>query len=261
MNLDRPIREEDLLAYVDEILDADMRARVERYLEMHPDVAHRVRGYIRQRSDMRAAFAPIAQEPIPAELNVARLVETHKLSRAPMSWKVAASVVLAFSLGGTGGWFARGTPDDPTGVSALAREAVSNYQVYAADHIRPVELRADNSRALVSWVSQRLNSAISVPDLTSSGYRYMGGRLVATEHGPAGLFMYDDDKGTRVTLLVRPMKVQGQMKMVPHSQDGVKGYSWADRGLGYSLMSSADAVSIHDLANEVRQQLESHRTS
>ena len=44
----------------------------------------------------------------------------------------------------------------------------------------------------------------------------MGGRLVATEHGPAALFMYDDDRGTRVTMLVRPMKVEGEMKMVPH---------------------------------------------
>lgn len=261
MNMDRPIREEDLQAYVDEVLDTDMRHRVEQYLKMHPDVARRVQGYINQRSDLRAAFAPIAQEPIPVALNVARLVEIHRSSRAAMPWKVAASVVLAFSLGGTGGWFVRGAPPDSMGVLALAREAVSNYQVYAVDNTRPVELRAENNHALVSWVSQRLNSSVSVPDLSSSGYRYMGGRLVATEHGPAGLFMYDDDRGTRVTLLMRPMKVQGEMKMVPHSQDGVAGYSWADQGLGYSLMSGVGSVNIHDLADKARLQLQSQRTS
>lgn len=256
MNMDRPIREEDLLAYVDEVLDSDMRACVERYLEVHPDIARRVQGYIRQRSDLRAAFGPIAQEPIPAKLNLANLAEIHRSSRVSNSWKFAASVALAFCIGSTGGWFARGAPHDSSGVLALAREAVSNYQVYASDYTRPVELRADNNTTLVSWISQRLNYSVSVPDLRSSGYRYMGGRLVSTEHGPAGFFMYDDDMGTRVTLLVRPMKTQGKMKMVPHSQDGVTGYSWADRGLGYSLMASLGTENMHNLADEARRQLQ-----
>ncbi|MCG2601319.1 MAG: anti-sigma factor, partial [Achromobacter sp.] len=219
--------------------------------------ARRVQGYLAQREDLRAALAPIAQEPIPAALNLSRLVDAHRSARR-VPWKIAASVALAFTLGGSGGWFLRG-PADQAGVAALAREAASSYQVYAADRTRPVELRADSTPELVSWVSQRLNHAVSVPDLSQSGYRYMGGRLVATEHGPAALFMYDDDRGTRVTMLVRPMKVEGDMKMVPHRQDGVAGYSWADQGLGYSLMSSLDPDSIHRLADETRRQLTAPR--
>ncbi|EGP47259.1 anti-sigma factor family protein [Achromobacter insuavis] len=260
MNMDRPLLEDDLLAYVDGALDADMRARVEQYLDSHPEAARRVQGYLAQRDDLRAALAPIAQEPIPAALNLSRLVDAHRSARR-VPWKIAASVALAFTLGGTGGWLLRGDPADQAGVAALAREAVSSYQVYAVDHTRPVELRADNTRELVDWVSQRLNRTVSVPDLSQSGYRYMGGRLVATEHGPAALFMYDDDRGTRVTMLVRPMKVEGEMKMVPHRQDGVAGYSWADQGLGYSLMSSLDPDSIHRLADETRRQLTAPRAA
>ncbi|MFY1991983.1 anti-sigma factor family protein [Achromobacter xylosoxidans] len=256
--MDRPLLEDDLLAYVDDALDADMRRRVEHYLDSHPEAARRVQGYLAQRENLRAALASIAQEPIPAALNLSRLVDAHR-STHHVPWKIAASVVLAFTLGGAGGWILRGGPLDHAGVTALAREAVSTYLVYATDPTRPVELRADNTSELVNWVSQRLNRAVSVPDLSQSGYRYMGGRLVATEHGPAALFMYDDDRGTRVTMLVRPMKAQSDMKMVPHRQDAVVGYSWADQGLGYSLMSNLEPDSIHRLADETRRQLTTRR--
>ena len=60
MNMDRPLLEDDLLAYVDGALDADMRARVEQYLDTHPEAARRVQGYLAPRDDLRAALAPLS---------------------------------------------------------------------------------------------------------------------------------------------------------------------------------------------------------
>ena len=38
-------------------------------------------------------------------------------------------------------------------------------------------MRASDSAQLVQWVSNRLKQPVTLPDLTGSGYRLMGGRL------------------------------------------------------------------------------------
>ncbi len=85
----------------------------------------------------------------------------------------------------------------------------------------------------------------------------MGGRIVATEHGPAALFMYDDDHGTRLVMLARPMAVDANAPMVPHAKDGVNGFSWSDNGLGYSLVGTPATETLHPIADEARRQLRS----
>ena len=70
-----------------------------------------------------------------------------------------------------------------------------------------------NRDELAGWFSARLKRPVGVPDLSGSGYRLMGGRLVATQQGPAGLLMYDDGHGARFVMLMRPMSVPGDAPM------------------------------------------------
>ena len=128
--------------------------------------------------------------------------------------------------------------------------------MYAPDHVRPVEVRASEGTQLVQWLSNRLNQPIRVPDLTTAGYRLMGGRLIATSHGPAAMFMYDDDRGDRLVVLTRPMTSDQNAPMAPLSGEGVAGFSWADDGVGYSLVGSPAVGSLRPLANEVRKQVQ-----
>ena len=120
--------------------------------------------------------------------------------------------------------------------------------------VRPVEMRATDSAQLVQWVSNRLHQPVKLPDLTGSGYRLMGGRLIATSHGPAAMFMYDDDRGERLVVLTRPMATDQSAPMSPHAQGNVAGFAWADGGMGYSLVGQAAADALKPIANEVRKQ-------
>jgi anti-sigma factor RsiW len=250
---DRPITEDDLHAYVDRVLEPERQAEVAAYLGDHPEVAKRVAAFSDQRDLLRAALAPIAEEPLPAELNLSRIIENH--ARRPSArWAMAAMLLL--SIGGLGGWAVRGALQaSPGGMVALAQEAAVSYSVYAPDRVRPVEVRASDSAQLVQWVSDRLRRPVKVPDLTTSGYRLMGGRLVATEHGPAAMFMYDDDHGSRIVVLTRPMSSADQnAPMTPQSQGDVRGFAWADDGVGYSLVGHAAPEFLRPIANEVRKQ-------
>jgi anti-sigma factor RsiW len=249
----RPITEDDLHAYVDGVLEPERQSEVAAYLEDHPDVAKRIAGFADQRELLRKALASIADEPLPSQLNLSRIIENRRWRRLPVGWAVAAMLML--SIGGLGGWVMRGAVQaSPGGLAALAQEAAYSYQVYAPDRVRPVEMRATDSAQLVQWVSNRLHQPVKLPDLTTSGYRLMGGRLIATSHGPAAMFMYDDDRGDRLVVLTRPMQSDQNAPMAPHAQGNVAGFAWADGGMGYSLVGQVAADALKPIANEVRRQ-------
>lgn len=252
----RPITEEDLHSFVDGVLEPSRAAEVSSYLEAHPDVARRIDGYAQHRVMLRAALEPIAEEPLPPELDLARMIARRGRPRTVPSWgSFAAAAVVLLCLGGAGGWSLRGEAG-PQGVAAVAQEAADSFAVYGSDRVRPVELRAGERAELVAWVTQRIGRPVAVPDLAASGYRFMGGRIVATAHGPAAMFMYDDDRGTRLALLTRPMAAADQnAPMTAHAGRGVNGFAWAANGLGYSLVGPAESTALHPLADEVRRQL------
>jgi anti-sigma factor RsiW len=151
----------------------------------------------------------------------------------------------------------RGIGETPqTGINALAHEASYAYAVFGPDRGRPVEIKAADTADLVRWVSNRLERQVSVPDLSAGGYRFMGGRLISIPDGPAAFFMYDDDKGMRIAILVRPMSQERAARMTEHREGHVAGYAWADNGIGYSVVGGAEPDLLHPLANEVRRQFD-----
>src|ERR1700761_3893895 len=110
MHPDSPIQEDDLHAFVDDALDDARRRAVQDYLDTHPESADRVARLRAQRQRLRAAFAGVADEPVPSRLNLRSIVEEHAMAtQRTGQWRIAAAVVLALGIGGAGGWLARGS--------------------------------------------------------------------------------------------------------------------------------------------------------
>jgi len=253
---DKPITEDDLHAYIDGRLDAARRDEVSAYLEKHPDVASRTASYNAQRAILRRTLDPIADEPIPTRLNLNHMIATRRQNRVS-TWRLAAAAVVLLFAGGSGGWYMHDMMAPPTeGVVALAREASDSFATYAADRIRPVELRADKMVELIGWATERMGQKPVLPDLSKSGYRLMGGRVVSTPHGAGLMLMYDNDQGTRLVMLTRPMVVDQTRTMTPHSQGTVDGWAWASDGMGYSLVGSLPSEVLHPLADDIRRQVQ-----
>ncbi len=196
---ERPIGEDELHAYVDGFLEPERQSAVERYLADHPEAAARIAGWQAVGDALRNAAAWKFQEPVPAELNIARLAEARIASRwGP--WRIAASVVIALAVGAGSGWVARG-PSKSTGVASGGRE-VAAVQPMSGAH--PVQLAAGQPAQLESREGLRLGGPVTPPDLSKSGYRLVGGQVVATGQGPACMLVYNDAQGSRITLLMRP---------------------------------------------------------
>lgn len=245
-----PIVEEDLHAFVDDALDTDRRSEVQDYLDRNPEAAATVADLASQRQLLRSGLAHIADEPIPERLQMSTLL-AHRRRSSPWAWQMAAAVVLAMGLGVFGGWQMHGAVGQPgSGITALAGEARTSYTAYVSEPV------AETGKAeLVGLVSNKLKQPITVPDLSQSGYQYAGGKLVATGHGPAGLFFYERADGIRMAVMVRPMAATDrEAPMMKQSAGAVGGFTWAQRGLGYSVVGTEDLDLLHPIADEVRRQ-------
>jgi anti-sigma factor RsiW len=243
-----PIVEDDLHAFVDGALDAARRKEVQDHLDRDPDAAAAVTRLIAQRQLLRSAFSPIVDEPVPERLQLKTLL-AQRHEPPTWHWRLAAAVLVALGAGSVGGWQVRDRWEPTSGIAALAGEARSSYLAYAAD--APEDL--DRER-LLRLVSDKLQRPVEIPDLSAAGYRFAGGRLVATVHGPAGMFFYDRADGTRMAVMLRPMAVEKEAPMMAQTTGAVGGYSWALRGLGYSVVGTESPTTLHPVADEVRRQ-------
>jgi anti-sigma factor RsiW len=250
------IPEADLHAFVDGQLPPERHAAVARQLQEQPEEAERVAAYAAQRQALRAGFAPVAAEPVPPRLDLQSLI-ARRLANRRIVWRAAAAVLLAFLLGGAGGWALHGgIGGPPSDLTLLAQEAIANHVVYTADRKRPTELGAEQRDDLARWVSNRLGHPVAPPDMSAAGFRYMGGRLAATPQGPAGQFMYQNAAGARLTVFVLPMRDAPDTPTRTVDVGAMDGCAWIDKGVGYTVVAPVPLEELHHLATEVRRQLD-----
>jgi anti-sigma factor RsiW len=252
-SVERPVTEDDLHAFVDGFLAPEERARVEHYLGAHPDAAARVAAWQDSTAMLRRVFNAKAQENLPGSLDLRRLAQA-RLERRWAPRQMAAGVALALCLGAGAGWFAHGS--DPTrGLAGLGAQAAIAQRVFAADATHPVEFGPGELKVRVGWAGEN-DRPVKAPDLSSAGYRLLGGRRVATEQGSACMFIYADAQGNRISVFVRLMVGYDTNAPVrPLEASGVSGYAWSRDGIGYGLVSTANSPSLRALSDQVRAQM------
>jgi anti-sigma factor RsiW len=251
------IPEEELHAFVDGQLAPERRDQVAAWLATDPEAAARVRAWQAQREALRAAFAEPAP-PAPG-LDLMRIVETRMRRRRMLPWAIggAAAMVLALGLGGAVGWVLRGERPDrqAAALSVLEREAFATHAVYSADKRHPIEVAAAEREHLAQWLSNRLNRKVAPPDLSAAGWHLLGGRLLATERGgAAALFMYDNPRGERLSVVMRPMAPDLAAPEPQRIGGAVNASAWIAGGLGYAVVAAAPQDEISEVSKLVRQQ-------
>jgi len=139
----------------------------------------------------------------------------------------------------------------------MAHRAVVAHATYSPEVRHPVEVGADQEAHLVAWLSKRLGTQLRAPKLEGVGYSLVGGRLLPGEQGPVAHFMYQCNRGTRVTLYVRSDMGSNRSTAFRYAREGTVGvFYWVDSKVGYALSSSD--ISKEDLlnvANAAYQQL------
>ncbi|MCC7483781.1 MAG: anti-sigma factor [Burkholderiales bacterium] len=243
------VTEADLHAYVDGALPPARVAEVEAYLAERPEEAARVASYRGQIQALRREFDGVLDEPVPERLRRAG-------GRSRLLARAAAAAAL-IALGGVAGWQLHGwTSVRQVETAAWARRAAMAHVVYSPEVRHPVEVGADQEAHLVAWLSKRLGTPLKVPHLGGVGYALVGGRLLPGERGPVAQFMYQDGRGTRLTLYVRVNAEPARETAFRYSREqGVSVFYWLDRNLGYALSGEMAKSDLLRVAEAVYQQL------
>jgi anti-sigma factor RsiW len=253
-----PVNEAQLHAYVDGALNEGERAAVEAHLAANPDDAARVRAYQAQNEALQRAFDPVLDEPHTLRIGVPR----RRAVPAPTRWGWAAALAATFAGGVIIGALSQSfwSGDRPlAGTVAIAHQAALAYAAYKPEVRHPVEVGASDEQHLVAWLSKRLDAPVRAPALVAEGWQLLGGRLLppAGEAGaaPVALFMYEDARGKRLTLLVRREPGGGDTAF-RFAQDGATNvFYWIDGPLGYALAGEVGKDQLSAIAQAVYRQL------
>jgi len=253
---EQQVSETDLQAYADGKLPEERRAAVAAWLAAHPEDAERIESYRQLAAELRSSYDGVLDEPVPE-----RLERTIRSGRVRYGAMVAGWVVLGAVLGAIAGWQLHGARPGlvPSAdvADSMAHRAVVAHATYSPEVRHPVEVGADQEAHLVAWLSKRLGNQLRAPKLEAVGYSLVGGRLLPGENGPVAQFMYQCNRGTRVTLYVRSDMGTNRSTAFRYAREGTVGvFYWVDSKLGYAV-SSAD-ISKEDLlnvANAAYQQL------
>lgn len=251
------ITEADLVAYADERLDASRLGELDAWLADHPEDRSKVEAWREQTAMLRAAFDPIAAEPVPAALTVA-LMSRAPRRRAWLGPALAAALVLAVGLGGgwylgQSGWPLGGAQDDRGEI--VARAGYRAHRLFAAEIRHPVEVRAEEEDHLVTWLSKRLEAPLKAPDLTAQGLALLGGRLLPVEGKPAAQLMYESARGDRYTLFITRSEDARPIAFHFEEWGDIGCFYWIEGNFAYALNGPKNRDQLMAIATNVYDQL------
>lgn len=232
----KPVTDSDLHAYLDGELEPVDRLRVEAYLAKHPADAERLEKYQRINSGLHRLYDPVLNEAVPDRLAIPRRA---KLATNPLPrvGRVAAAACM-MAVAGLGGWLLHDQLDraEAPELVHLVQPAAFAHIVYSTDSRYPVEFGSSEQDSLSDWLSERMHTDISAPQLTDLGFELVGGRLLPSTNRMAAQFMYQNAQGERITLYVRREDWQGRPTAFQYvEQDGVGVFYWIDSTMGYAV--------------------------
>ena len=237
--------EAELHAFVDDQLPAKRRDEVQAWLAAHPADAERVDAWRRDARRLRTALAGYGDDLAPT-LDLSH-VRRRVRQRRQRRWTTAAGLVLALGLGGLGGWQAR----DAAWMAAVRpmADAVQAHRLFA--DAAGLDVQVSDPQQLQAWLGRHFNRVGQLPDLTAYGLRPVGARLLANEMGPAGLLVFEDADGERISLFVRSPGSRYNMPDGQRLEGTLEARYWSHGAYAFAVVSPA----ADTRAAQVRQAL------
>jgi anti-sigma factor RsiW len=158
-------------------------------------------------------------------------------------WAIGSSAIAAALLVWTVGM----TFFYPRGNSRPAEEVVSAHvRSLMADHL--TDLASAERHTVKPWLSNRLDFAPPVPDLSSQGYSLLGGRLDYL-HGKAAAAVVYQHRQHIINVFVSPSLDETiSAKPQAERERGYNTVRFHSRGMNYWLVSDVNLVDLHKLA-------------
>lgn len=243
-----------LSAYLDGELDASEAAIVEARLETDPDARLEMDALIKADALAAEFFDAQLSDPVPfalAQQIKATPLEDHPAPASRPIWGALAASLLMFALGGVGGYSLKG--QDPPVQTAGWLAAVADYHaVYASQGRHLVEVGADESDHIETWLGNTVGASFSIPDLSGFGLTFEGGRLLVANGKPVAQLMYRTADGTVIALCLQRSSKPDTDAPVFNDQtiNGFDFVSWSANGADYVVIGPEGQPSLGDIATQ-----------
>ncbi|BAO88787.1 MULTISPECIES: anti-sigma factor family protein [Caballeronia] len=231
-----------LSAFIDDELPGDERDAVAARIAADPASQATVDAYRAQDNALRALFAD-QTEPQVVRLRP-RSRERYLIAACFLVVGIACGYLMHMLLPALG--------EKPR----FAERADIAYAVYAPEQRHAVEVAASQQDHLVTWLSKRLNRAVTIPSLAEYGFQLVGGRLLPDEEGPAAQFMYQNAAGERLTLYMTTATIRGNDNRIRMLKDGQRTtFYWAWNRVGYALSGQIGEAKLQAIAYDTCKEL------
>lgn len=250
------VRDIDLMAYADGLLDADPKRKteVETYLRQHPEEAARVRDYAAQNTAIRRLFNPVLSEPVPERLQ-AVLDYRRGWALGPVA-RAAIALGLILAAGFTGWVIGQRGQSAPWPMQAFVDQMLMTdehpYLTSRSDFNQALDQAMEERTQPLDWLSHQIAVSLQPPDLTSQGFTLVEKRLVAANDPQAVQIMYATSSGRRLSLFLRTRWQDEPPQFRFAENDGVTMVYWLEGPLAYALAGQLDRQEMVDVVQTLR---------
>jgi anti-sigma factor RsiW len=240
--------EVQLLAYADGELDAEETGEVERLLKIDPRAQRQLRNYRKTAVLLRSACAEAFYRDVPEKL-VATVQRDHSVARMPLRVMLAVAASLLLGVLGFAAGYSTGTW--PTSAyETLLSEIAEYHPIYARDAAHLVEIPASRAGEIEAWIKQRTGRELTVPDLSSSGFDFAGGRVLVVDGRSVGQLLYTRPGMLPLGICVAALDSASQPDRIDH-RNGMKLISWSDGSYAYVVVGDAPDSMLREVASHI----------
>lgn len=204
-------------AYLDgELSDAETQ-EIEAWIETDPDAQAQFDRLIQADTLARDVFEAQLNDPVPFALaqsiKATPMPEARPLTTgttttpAPANtnrplWASLAAGLAMLMIGGLGGYWIKGQTA-PVQTAGWLQDIADYHAVYASQGRHLVEVSADEADHIETWLGNTIGASFTIPDLSTHGLTFEGGRLLVANGAPVAQLMYRDAAGDVIALCLQ----------------------------------------------------------
>lgn len=246
----RPIGDDDIQAFIDGRLAPARQREVEAFLASEPALQSRAEQFRADAQALRAAAQLRRPEPIPASLRLSE-VRRRRMARTAAFHRRLAAGICIFALGAALGMGLSRQGAEPLAARPQMTDAVVAFRAFAGRAGDAVEVPAAQTAALKRMMSHHLRQDVAIPDLSGLGLVFRGGRLLASDEGPGGMFVYDEPAGGQVALYVKTLASPRKAALASRRDGDLVAYFWFTGELGYAVLGPSGAPAVRRAAEQL----------
>jgi anti-sigma factor RsiW len=247
---------EKLSAYLDAELNEADTAEVEARLASDPAAQREFDALLSADALAQEQFA--AQLDTPVALDLVKQIKEVNLT-APSApnvarpiWGTLAASLVMLALGGVGGYALKTQLTPPVQTAGWLSDIADYHAVYAGQTRHLVEVGADEADHIQAWLGKTVGAEFTIPDLTSFGLTFEGGRLLVANAKPVAQLMYRQADGTVIALCLQRSSKGADTPPTFNEKtlNGLDFVSWTANGADYVVIGPLGQPDLTQIATQ-----------